>query len=351
VSALRKMRFMLRNRRFVAVMRRYAGMTVEKLVARFRSAALREAFSLVIPLPDFPAMYVLSLCQALDAGEAGWPEGGSLALARSIEKRFMDLGGRITYHARVAQIIVENDRAVGVRLQDGSEHRGDRVISAADGHATLFEMLKGRYVPPRLAELYESLPLYTPLMQVSFGVRRDLSSEPRLTTFGFSTPLRLGRTEVPFVFVNNYGFDPTMAPAGCSAVTLLFWSPFDTWEKLHEDRAQYCAEKKQVEQDALRWLETIYPGIASAVEVADVATPVTTVRYTGNYRGSYEGWRPTAATMGTKIPTTLPGLAGFVMVGQWTRPFAGVPTAALDGRHAIERLCREEGKEFVTSIA
>ncbi len=351
VSILRKLKFMRGNRSFIAVMRRYAGMSTEKLVARFKSAELREVFSLIIPLSDFPAMWVLSLFQALDAKEAGWPEGGSLALAGSIEKRYRDLGGRIFYGARVTEIIVENGRAVGVRLADGSERRGDLVIGAADGHATLFGMLKGRYVPPRMKKLYETLPLYTPLMQVSFGVKRDLSSEPRLTTYGFPAPIRFGETEAPFVFLNNYGFDPTMAPAGCSAVTLLFWSPFDTWEKLHHDRARYCAEKKRVEQDATRWLETIYPGISVDIEVVDVSTPMTTVRYTGNYRASYEGWRPTAATMGTKIPNTLPGLRSFLMIGQWTRSFAGLPTVALDGRQAVELLCREDGKEFLTSVA
>ncbi len=308
-------------------------------------------FPLIIPLPDFPALWVLSLLQALDAKEAGWPEGGSLSLAASIEKRYRDLGGTIHYGARVSEILVEDDRAVGVRLSDGTEHRGDLVISAADGRSTLFGMLKGKYVTRNLSRVYETLPLYRPLMQVSFGVRRDLSAEPRLVTHGFPKPVQFGGTEVPFVFLNNYGFDPTMAPAGCSAVSVLFWSPFDYWEKLHQDRAGYTEEKRRVREDVTRWLESIYPGISADIEVVDVATPMTTVRYTGNYRASYEGWRPTAATMGTRIETRLPGLKGFSMIGQWTRPFAGLPTAAMDGRNAIEILCREEGRSFETSAA
>jgi phytoene dehydrogenase-like protein len=102
-------------------------------------------------------------------------------------------------------------------------------------------------------------------------------------------------------------------------VTILFWSPFDCWEKLYLDRARYREEKKRLQEDAIRWLESIYPGIGSDIEVVDVATPMTTVRYTGNYKASYEGWRPTAATMNVKMVTTLPGL--------------------------------EEGKAFVTSVA
>jgi phytoene dehydrogenase-like protein len=349
VGLLKKLKMVRKMKPVISVFRRYSGMSAEKLAATFKSHELREAFSLIIPLEDFPAIWVLSLLQVLDAKEAGWPEGGSRALAESIEKRYRDLGGEIHYGSRVTQIIVENDRAVGVRLADGGERRGDLVISAADGRSTLFGMLKGRYVTPKMKKLYETLPLYKPLMQVSFGVKRDLSAEPRLTTYGFASPVRFGETEVPFVFLNNYGFDPTMAPAGCSSVTLLFWSPFDTWEKLHQDPARYCAEKKQVQQDATRWLESIYPGISADIEVVDVSTPLTTVRYTGNHRASYEGWRPTAVTMRTKIPNALPGLKGFEMIGQWTRTFAGLPTVAMDGRQAVELLCREDGKAFVTS--
>jgi phytoene dehydrogenase-like protein len=349
-SLLKKLSLLRKYKPVVPVYRRYAGMNVESLTSRFKSPLLREAFLLIIPLSDFPALYVLSLLQGLDAKEAGWPEGGSLALAASIEKRYRALGGNIHYGARVLEIVVENDRAIGVRLSDGSEHRADLVISAADGQETLFGMLKGKYVTPELRRLYKTLPLYKPLMQVSFGVRRDLSNEPRLVTWGFATPMRFGQTEAPFVFLNNYSFDPTMAPAGCSALSVAFWSPFDLWEKLHQDRERYVQEKKRVLQDVTHWLESIYPGISTDIEVTDVATPMTTVRYTGNYHASYEGWRPTPATIQEKIPTTLPGLKGFSMIGQWTRPFSGIPTVAMDGRNAVELLCRKDGKDFVTSI-
>jgi phytoene dehydrogenase-like protein len=141
-----------------------------------------------------------------------------------------------------------------------------------------------------------------------------------------------------------------MAPAGCSPVTLLFWSPFDNREKLHQDRARQCAEKNESSRmPQAGWNR--YPGIGADIEVVDVSTPMTTVRYTGNYRASYEGWRPTAATMRTKIPNALPGLKSFVMIGQWTRSSAGLPAAAMDGRQAVELLCREDGKSFVTFIA
>lgn len=77
---------------------------------------------------------------------AGYPIGGSLEFARSIEKRYLSLGGKIYYNSKVTKVIVENNRAVGVKLEDGTIQRGDIIISAADGHHTIFDLLDGRYV-------------------------------------------------------------------------------------------------------------------------------------------------------------------------------------------------------------
>jgi len=70
--------------------------------------------------------------------QAGYILGGSMKLSRAIEKRYLDLGGEISYKAQVDKILVENDKAVGIRLADGNEIRSDYVISASDGHATIF---------------------------------------------------------------------------------------------------------------------------------------------------------------------------------------------------------------------
>ncbi len=40
-------------------------------------------------------------------------------MAEAVEKRYLELGGQINYNARVDKILVENGKAVGIRLEDG----------------------------------------------------------------------------------------------------------------------------------------------------------------------------------------------------------------------------------------
>jgi phytoene dehydrogenase-like protein len=104
----------------------------------------------------------------------GWPKGGSLSFARSIANRYERLGGRIHYRSRVSSILVEDNRAVGV-IADGAEHRADVVISAADGHSTIFGMLDGRFADDRIRRYYEAAPRHMDMaLQVAFGVDRDM---------------------------------------------------------------------------------------------------------------------------------------------------------------------------------
>ena len=109
----------------------------------------------------------------------------------------------------------------------------------------------------------------------------------------------------------------------------------------------YRAEKKRIENDALLLLEKQYPGITDFVEVIDIATPQTSVRYTGVWKGSYEGFLPTSSNITKSIKMTLPGLDHFYMCGQWLFPGGGLPPSAQSGRWVAQLICKREKKNFI----
>jgi phytoene dehydrogenase-like protein len=231
---------------FAALLRKYSKVTMQDFSRRFQDLFLREAFEDLYGLPDFPMIGAQMSLAWMGARGAGYPVGGSLKFAQAIEKRFCSLGGEITYKARVAKILVENDRAVGVRLVDGSEYRADIVISAADGHATLFDMPEGKYLTDEIHGYYDNLPIFQPIIPVSLGVARDFSDQPRMANYFLDKPVTIAGEERHSMTVKHYSYDPTLAPAGKSVVEVIYNSNYGYWKKLAEDPECYEAEKKDI---------------------------------------------------------------------------------------------------------
>ena len=88
--------------------------------------------------------------------------------------------------------------------------------------------------------------------------------------------------------------------------------------------------------------------------MVDVATPLTFERYTGNWKGSFEGWLITpqnSSVVMKRMRQTLPGLQDFAMCGQWVEPGGGLPTSVTSGRRLVQALCKQDGKKFQTTVA
>lgn len=332
---------------------RYRGISIQAFAAGFTDPFLREAFPRMFDVPDFPVIAALVTLAWLHKRDAGYPAGGSLEFSRAIERRYLGLGGEVHYGSRVEKVMVEGDRAVGVRLSDGTEHRADVIVSAADGHSTIFDMLEGRYTDEEIRGYYASFPLFPTIVQVSLGVARDFSGEPHAVDFPLAEPFIAGGRAHGRLALNHYCFDPSLAPAGKSVLVVYLASDYDFWKALSLDRKRYEAEKKDVADKVIAALERRFEGITGQVEARDVATPVTYERYTGNWRGSYEGWLLTTGNsryMVKRMKRELPGLADFHMIGQWLAPGGGLPPAALHGREVIQALCAREKREFRTTV-
>jgi len=331
------------------VMVKYGTATLETFAGKFKSPFLRKAFPTVqYDLPNIPLIVHLNFLAGSHNRTLGWPKGGSLAFARAIEKRYRSLGGDIEYNSKVTKVIVEDDKAVGVRLADGREQRADIVISAADGHSTIFE-LSGEYADDRIRAYYNSPPDYSEMtLHVSYGVSRDMTGEPHSLVYFLETPVRLMDREVDRLDVEIFSFDPALAPAGKTVVKVMLGSRYSYWKELSRDRPRYEEEKARIADTIIGLLDERFPGIAAQVEVADVATPLTTERYTGNFRG-LPPWMPGGAGLATMfrgLTRRLPGLRSFYMAGQWAEGLFGISTAAISGRRAVQTICREEGKRF-----
>jgi phytoene dehydrogenase-like protein len=325
---------MVQSLRYMAVVipgmrkiRKYMQTTTQEFADRLKSPLLREAF-LEMWYPEFSLFFMMFTFAYMHQKLAGYPIGGSMPMSKAIEQRYLNLGGQIHYNSRVKKILVEEGKAVGIQLLDGNEVRGDVVISAADGHATIFDMLEGKFLDDTIRGYYEKFKLFPPLIFVGIGVKRTFEDLPK-TVSGFTFPLE-NPVETTLVVMLN--------------------SEYDYWKKLHEDQAAYEEKKDQIAREIVVQLDKRFPGLAGLVEMTDVSTPITFERYTGNWKGSFEGFLITPENAMVRIKNTLPGLENFYMVGQWVMPGGGLPPAVQSGRDTLKQICKKDGRKFTTSV-
>jgi phytoene dehydrogenase-like protein len=333
---------------------RWGRTTLQAVAERFSDPFLQRAFPTIqYDFSDIPALINLNFLAGCHRRILGWPIGGSLAFSQAIADRYGELGGELHTRARIEAILVENDRAAGVRLADGSEQRADVVVSAADGRTTIFDMLGGRYTNDAIRAYYAEPDEYQEMsVHVSLGVARDMSQEPHALVQFLENPVTLMGQSRDRLDVENYGFDPTLAPVGKAVLKVMLGSSYSFWKTLSVDRARYREEKEAIAETIVAQLDARFPGLKQQVEVVDVATPLTIERYTGNMHG-FQAWGARKNPWGTMLKglsKTLPGLENFHMVGQWAGATIGISTAAIMARGLIKTLCKQEGREFGTSV-
>lgn len=343
---------------------KWGRITMKDMAKKFTNPFLRKAFS-EMWYPEMSAMGLLFTLPMLHNKGAGYTLGGSLPMARAVEKHFCSLGGEIHYNARVSQILTEDlpdgkgsrgatSRVTGIRLEDGTEDHADIVISAADAHATLYNMLGDRFTTDQFREMFKSAPIFESILLIGLGVDRKFDDLPAMTggyTLELEEPIQVPGKNIDRLDMMVYNFDPSLAPEGKTAVTIMAPASYEYWKGLYDespDRERYEAEKQRVALQVIDRLSLRFPGLAEQVEMANVATPTTFERYTGNWKGSFEGWIPTPQNMMKSISKTLPGLSNFYMVGQWVQPGGGLPSGVMTSREVMQMICKQDGVKFTT---
>ena len=323
-------------------------MNNKEYASRFKNPELRSIMQHVMNWHEMSVSFPIWSIATMGSGKGGYPYGGSAGLIRSVEERYRKLGGTIRFNSRVKKILTETNKAVGILLEDGTEHRGDFIISAADGHSTIFDWLDGKYVNKKLRRIYDTFRPFPPLVYVSMGIDADLSHEPHAISYPLKNPVRIGKEEKKRIEIRNYAFDPALCPKGKSIIIFMTTTEWEYWEPMKNDPERYLAEKKLIEEASLSALSERYPDIRPKVEVIDIATPLTYNRYTGNWKGSYEGWLFNKKSALTRIPVTLPGLTNFYMTGHWVSPGGGLPSGLLTARGVLKKICKSEKISFKT---
>jgi phytoene dehydrogenase-like protein len=340
-------KFAAKNLRSIPDMSKYGKMTMQDVADKFTSPLIRRAL-LATMSGYYPAIALVSTLAGMHAGDCGYPEGGSRALAKRMEAKYTQRGGKVFYGKRVDTILIKDGRATGIRLADGQEVLADEIVSCADGYATLKYMLEDKYTPELYQKLFaqtEKYPLVTSAL-VFMGIDAAIPMDYRGVFVHRDAAADLNGLKSNSVSILHYGIDKNFAPEGKTVLACYYDANYDYWKALSADKKRYEAEKKRLAEDAIAAVYARYPAAQGKIEVADVVTPVTYERYCNAWRGTWMTWMKTNADVPSYYPGKLEGLQNFLMAGMWTLPPGGLPGAGSAGRFAAHRLCIQNGMSF-----
>jgi phytoene dehydrogenase-like protein len=347
-----RIRMGLRYLPIVPVVLRWKNLTLADYAARYKNPLLRKTLQVITGNDRMSALVLVMVLAFRARTDTGFVAGGSWDFAMGIADRYQKLGGVFRYNTKATRILTHDHKATGVQCEDGVTLPASYVISCADGYTTIFKMLEGRYVDKRIRFLYEQCETFTALIQISLGIKKVFTGAPPTLNLMLSEPLQVDdKMSLDCFEVESFDSSSGLCAEGTSVITVRLPAHYQYWLDLKKsDPRHYRAEKKNLLRKVIAIMDQRFPGLAKNIERFDVATPATFVRYTHNWRASYEGWLPTPRILGRRIRYTLPKLKNFYMAGHWVIPGGGLPSAALSGRDVAQMVCAEKGKDFAATV-
>ena len=326
---------------------KYKHMSVYEYSRRFKSEILRKLFTRFMN-KDYNIHSMVYIMRSLSLKDAGVVEGGSLKLAYKIKDTFVKKGGNIYTNAEVDKVLIDNDKAIGVKFKNGDVEYSDYVISSCDAYHTMYHLLDNKYEDKYFKERFsdrKTNPLSTSVL-LSYKVNKILNNYPKMTNFKIN-PVDLGPQKIKYITIRNHSFDKTLNKDN-TTITVLINTIDEVYDYLNDlDKHSYNAIKNEfgikIKKEIINYLNLN----ESDISLIDVATPLTYARYTNAYRGSYMSFITTKKSKGLMRKGLVKGLSNFVMAGQWMMSPGGLPIALFTGKHAAMRIAKMDKKKFI----
>ena len=287
-------------------------------------------------------------------GGASFPIGGASQIARHIEPVIQRAGGAVVVSAEVEQIMVEGDRAIGVRMSNGDEILSQHVISAAGLHNTY-----GKLIPDAVGtrlKLRDKLSAFKPsvahlglyiglhgtdkdlqLEQANKWVYQDYDHDASLAKF-MAQPAPNKNTESP---LNYISFPSSKDPAwdshypGKSTIDVISLAPFE-WFKKWADKpwksrgGDYDDLKSMLAEKLLADVYKHAPQARGKVDYFELSTPLSTAHFSNYAQGQVYGLEHTPERFAQSWVKPRTPIQGLYLTGQDIL-FCGVASAMMSG--------------------
>jgi phytoene desaturase len=315
----------------------------------FADPRLQQAMSfqtMYLGVSPYEAPAVFSLLPYTELAVGIWyPRGGMGEIGAALAKVCVEEGVALHYRSTVNRVLVEQGKAVGVELADGSQRRADVVVCNADypwakkhlletSKKALAALERRRFTSSGymlywgLARRYEQLGHHN----VFFGDDFEGS---------FSDIFKTGRVpNDPSFYVNApTRLDPSMAPPGKDSIYVLVPVP-NTQAKL-----DWAVEGPKVRAKVLKRLgELGMPTLEADLEVERIITPDDWASSLNLERGANFGLAQNMFQIGPFRPKVFDDeIENLFYCGASVQPGTGVPTVMISAELAVRSILERAG--------
>jgi prolycopene isomerase len=291
----------------------------------------------------------------------GWyPIGGSQAISRALEAKIVEHGGRIRYRQTVTGAETAGGRVTALLTERGLRAEGRTFVSNASPRDTLGWIGPEALTDDDRAALTDDVPALSNLV-VYLGVGRDpvadgwdhhefFLAEGYDVEADYAAAAAGDFARTGMVITDYTRSDPGCAPPGKSVLVLMTLAPWDhagVWGtggdlEGYRRNPEYRRVKREAGEILIERAARLIPGLREAIEVVEVATPLTNVRYARNPAGSIYGREQTVENMFAHRRSPRTPIANLALCGAWISG-GGMSTALHSGRaaaRAAERALR-----------
>jgi phytoene dehydrogenase-like protein len=282
------------------------------------------------------------------SGGGHFIKGGSQKLSDYLASVIESNGGEIILRHLVTEIIVENNKAIGVRYRKTSgsntemhEAYGNSIVANAAIPNVVNELLPPSEARDTLASAVAKQEVACSLISLYLGFKRPpkelgnkhyskfVSGENVSNQSDWVKNCREDWSQRGFVFVDYSQIDSELTPENKGLGVICAIDYLSDWESLN--KKEYKHKKEEVAQVLIGRLNKLIPGIKEEIEYYEVGTPKTIKRYTLNPEGTAYGFAQIPEQSGRKRIQHKSPIENLYFASAWTMPGHGFTGAILSG--------------------
>lgn len=267
-------------------------------------------------------------------------EGKVEQLPMKLGEAFHKMGGQILTGGEVNQILLEEKRAIGVKLKDGQEITCKTVISNIDAHQTFSDLIGEDRIPTGFRSKLKGMKPSLSYFILYLGVDGELEELPIANNEVFlEDHLRkeydsLYQNQIPekapFYLLAPSKVNPSHAPKGKSTLCLSLKAPFH----FSPDWDQNI--KNELSQRLVHQASAFIPNLEKRIVVNVETTPKTIEQWTRNRWGAAYGWAQIPRQSGIYRLSRFTPIPHLYLTGHWTSPGGGIVGVVASGELTAE---------------